>query len=43
MPYSRVGDRDWWVSDSNSSRYNTHQICSADSCPFDTAAGENLY
>ncbi|MGI8590418.1 MAG: hypothetical protein ACR2M5_05430 [Nakamurella sp.] len=43
MPYSRVGDRDWWVSDPNSSRYNTHQICSADSCPFDTAAGENLY
>jgi L,D-peptidoglycan transpeptidase YkuD (ErfK/YbiS/YcfS/YnhG family) len=43
MPYARVSTRDWWVSDVNSSKYNSHQICSASNCPFDTSAGENLY
>lgn len=43
LPYSHVTNRDWWVSDVNSSKYNTHQICAASSCPFDTGAGENLY
>ena len=43
LPYSHVTTRDWWVSDVNSSKYNSHQICSAGSCPFNTGAGENLY
>ncbi len=43
LPYSHVTNRDWWVSDANSSKYNTHQICAASSCPFNTGAGENLY
>lgn len=43
MPYSQVGTQDWWVSDVRSPKYNTHQICSADSCGFSTSASENLY
>ncbi len=43
MSYSQIGTRDWWVSDVNSPKYNTHQICSADSCAFSTSASENLY
>ena len=43
LPYSQVTNRDWWVSDRYSAKYNTHQICAASSCPFNTAAGENLY
>ncbi len=43
MPYSQVTVDDWWVSDVSSPMYNTHQICPANSCPFRTAYGENLY
>ena len=42
LPYFVAGPQDWWVSDASSRVYNTHQICSA-ACPFNTAAGENLY
>ncbi|MEP6598023.1 MAG: L,D-transpeptidase family protein [Actinomycetota bacterium] len=41
LPYFVAGVSDWWVSDTSSSLYNTHQRCT--SCPFDTAASENLY
>ncbi len=43
LPYTKVSTQDWWVSDVNSADYNTHQVCSAGNCPFDTGAGENLY
>jgi len=42
LPYFVAGPQDWWVSDASSRFYNTHQICSV-ACPFNTAAGENLY
>lgn len=42
LPYFVAGPADWWVSDWTSRYYNTHQTC-ASSCPFNTAAGENLY
>ena len=42
LPYRRVDDHDWWVSDQNSPAYNTHQRCAPGSCPFDEEAGENL-
>jgi L,D-peptidoglycan transpeptidase YkuD (ErfK/YbiS/YcfS/YnhG family) len=42
MPYFVAGPADWWVSDATSPDYNTHQTCSG-SCPFNSAAGENLY
>jgi L,D-peptidoglycan transpeptidase YkuD (ErfK/YbiS/YcfS/YnhG family) len=42
LPYFVAGPADWWVSDWTSRDYNTHQTC-ASSCPFNTAAGENLY
>ena len=42
LPYFVAGPDDWWVSDASSRYYNTHQIC-ATACPFNTAAGENLY
>jgi L,D-peptidoglycan transpeptidase YkuD (ErfK/YbiS/YcfS/YnhG family) len=42
LPYFRTDSSDWWVSDANSPLYNTHQRCST-GCPFNTAAGENLY
>ena len=42
LPYFVAGPQDWWVSDASSPYYNTHQTCGA-ACPFNTAAGENLY
>jgi L,D-peptidoglycan transpeptidase YkuD (ErfK/YbiS/YcfS/YnhG family) len=39
-PYFQSGADDWWVSDSNSPMYNTHQRCS--SCGFNTSVSENL-
>jgi len=42
LPYFKTDSADWWVSDRNSTYYNTHYRCSASSCPFDTGAGENL-
>lgn len=43
LPYTQVNGDDWWVSDVNSPAYNTLQVCALQNCPFDTAAGENLY
>jgi len=43
LPYRQVGPDDWWVGDTASRYYNTHQNCPAASCPFDTAASENLH
>jgi L,D-peptidoglycan transpeptidase YkuD (ErfK/YbiS/YcfS/YnhG family) len=42
IPYFRVDDRDWWVSDVGSPDYNTHQRCARGTCPFDESASENL-
>lgn len=33
---------DWWVSDTRSAAYNTHQRCAPGTCPFAEAAGERL-
>ncbi len=41
LPYFAVNSQDWWVSDVNSSLYNTHQHCAA--CSFNTSVSENLY
>ncbi len=41
LPYFQTGWTDWWVSDTGSALYNTHQRCSA--CGFDTGVSENLY
>src|SRR6266496_2685534 len=41
LSYFRTDASDWWVSDKYSRYYNTHHRCSS-SCPFNTAAGENL-
>ncbi len=42
LPYFRTDLSDYWVADAGSPHYNTHYRC-ASNCPFDTAAGENLY
>lgn len=42
LPYRRVGNQDWWVSDSRSPAYNTYRHCAPGRCPFDESAGENL-
>lgn len=42
LPYDRVGANDWWVSDTASPQYNTHQRCRPGSCTFDEKASENL-
>lgn len=42
LPYSEVGPDDWWVGDTVSPRYNTHQVCAPGRCPFDERASENL-
>ena len=42
LPYFRATTSDWWVSDTDSSRYNTHQVCAPGTCPFDESAGEDL-
>jgi L,D-peptidoglycan transpeptidase YkuD (ErfK/YbiS/YcfS/YnhG family) len=41
LPHFQTGWTDWWVSDVNSSLYNTHQRCT--SCSFDAGVSENLY
>jgi L,D-peptidoglycan transpeptidase YkuD (ErfK/YbiS/YcfS/YnhG family) len=43
LPYRKVDRKDWWVSDVRSRLYNQHTRCAAGSCPFNEAAGENLY
>jgi L,D-peptidoglycan transpeptidase YkuD (ErfK/YbiS/YcfS/YnhG family) len=42
LPYRRVGDSDWWVSDAKSPAYNTFRTCEPGTCSFDESAGENL-
>lgn len=42
MPYRKVDNSDWWVSDKRSPAYNTYRRCAAGSCSFDEKAGENL-
>ncbi|MCD2196024.1 L,D-transpeptidase family protein [Actinomycetospora endophytica] len=42
LPYSHVGPDDWWVGDTRSPLYNTHQTCAPGRCPFDERASENL-
>ena len=42
LQYVQVGSNHWWDGDSNSSTYNTMQVCEKDQCPFDTSASENL-
>ena len=38
-----VDRNDWWVSDVASPLYNEHARCAPGTCPFNEAAGENLY
>lgn len=42
LPYAHVGADDWWVGDTASPLYNTHQVCAPARCRFDTRASENL-
>ncbi len=42
LPYSHVGADDWWVGDTASPLYNTHQVCAPGRCRFDERASENL-
>jgi L,D-peptidoglycan transpeptidase YkuD (ErfK/YbiS/YcfS/YnhG family) len=42
LPYSHVGPDDWWVGDTTSPLYNTHQVCAPGRCRFDERASENL-
>jgi L,D-peptidoglycan transpeptidase YkuD (ErfK/YbiS/YcfS/YnhG family) len=42
LPYSHVGADDWWVGDTTSPLYNTHQVCAPGRCRFDERASENL-
>jgi L,D-peptidoglycan transpeptidase YkuD (ErfK/YbiS/YcfS/YnhG family) len=43
VPYRRIDTQDWWVSDVNSPLYNQHARCAPGTCPFNEAAGENLW
>jgi L,D-peptidoglycan transpeptidase YkuD (ErfK/YbiS/YcfS/YnhG family) len=43
LPYRVIDQQDWWVSDAGSPTYNQHIRCAAGTCPFDEAAGENLW
>jgi L,D-peptidoglycan transpeptidase YkuD (ErfK/YbiS/YcfS/YnhG family) len=43
LPYRVIDRQDWWVSDTASALYNRHARCAAGTCPFNEAAGENLY
>ncbi len=42
LPYLKVGNNDWWVSDTSAPTYNTHQVCAKASCPFKTSVSEHL-
>lgn len=42
VSYFRIHNSDWWVSDVNSSDYNTHQRCARGTCPFNESTSENL-
>lgn len=43
LPYRVIDRQDWWVSDVRSNLYNQHTRCAVHHCPFDEAAGENLW
>lgn len=43
LPYRVIDGNDWWVSDVNSAQYNRYARCAPGSCPFNEAAGENLW
>jgi L,D-peptidoglycan transpeptidase YkuD (ErfK/YbiS/YcfS/YnhG family) len=43
LPYRVIDQQDWWVSDVTSPLYNQYKRCAAGTCPFNEAAGENLY
>ncbi len=42
MPYRKVDGYDWWVSDTRSKLYNTHQRCAAGHCTFNERVSERL-
>lgn len=42
LPYFKVDDSDWWVSDVNSPEYNKRFRCLPGQCPFNERAGERL-
>ncbi|WP_146772096.1 L,D-transpeptidase family protein [Lentzea atacamensis] len=42
VSYFRIDGSDWWVSDVNSSDYNTHQRCVRGTCAFNESTSENL-
>ncbi len=43
LPYRMIDGQDWWISDTSSSSYNQYARCAPGACPFNEAAGENLY
>jgi L,D-peptidoglycan transpeptidase YkuD (ErfK/YbiS/YcfS/YnhG family) len=42
LPYFKVDDSDWWVSDVDSPEYNKRFRCLPGKCPFNERAGERL-
>lgn len=42
VPYFQADNDDWWVGDSKSPMYNTHQECAPGTCPFDESSSEHL-
>lgn len=42
LPYFKVDEQDWWVSDVNSPEYNKRFRCPPGKCPFNERAGERL-
>jgi len=42
LPYFKADNKDWWDEDVHSSRYNTHQRCPPDTCPFNESRSEHL-
>lgn len=42
LPYFKVDEQDWWVSDVNSPEYNKRFRCPPGQCPFNERAGERL-
>jgi hypothetical protein len=42
MPYRKVGNSAWWVSDTTAPTYNTMQFCRPAACKFDTGVSEPL-
>ncbi|WP_237774685.1 L,D-transpeptidase family protein [Actinosynnema sp. ALI-1.44] len=42
LPYFKVDEQDWWVSDTAAREYNKHFRCAVGKCPFNERAGERL-